>query len=277
MQNPNICFIGAGHMARSIITGLIRNQYPADHITATNPHENKLHALQEELGIHIDTDNAAGSLQADVIVLAIKPQQAKLVVTELQTNFAKQKPLIVSLAVGISTNMIASWAEPDMAIVRCMPNTPAMLGAGMSGLFANDNVSQAQKGTAESMMRAVGSAIWVEQEAHIDAVAALSGSGPAYCFLVMEALKHAGMKLGLSAEQAHMLTLQTTLGASRMAMECGGESLGELRRQVTSPGGTTEAAIKVLQDGKLETLFEEALQSAANRAQMLSENLSQKD
>jgi pyrroline-5-carboxylate reductase len=277
MQNPNICFIGAGHMARSIITGLIHNQYPADHITATNPHEDKLNALGDELGIHTTIDNVAGSQQANVVVLAIKPQHVQKVMAELQANITQHKPLIISLAVCISTDMIATWSEPSMAIVRCMPNTPATLGAGMSGLFANDNVSQAQKDTAESMMRAVGSAIWVEKEAHIDAVAALSGSGPAYCFLVMEALKHAGMKLGLSAEQAHMLTLQTTLGASRMAMECGGESLGELRRQVTSPGGTTEAAIKVLQDGKLETLFEEALQSAANRAQMLSENLSQKD
>ena len=202
---------------------------------------------------------------AQVAVLAVKPQTAKTVVQELAPSIQAKHPLVISIAAGIRESHLREWLSNDIAIVRTMPNTPALVGSGVTALFANAAVNNEQKNLAESIMRAVGMTLWVDDEALMDAVTALSGSGPAYFFLIMEAIEDAGHRLGLPHDTARLLTLQTAFGAAKMALEST-EELGILRQRVTSPGGTTERAIKVLQDHHLPEIFDEALRAAHQRS-----------
>ncbi len=181
-----------------------------------------------------------------------------------------QQPLVISIAAGIRTPDLARWLGADTAIVRAMPNTPALVQSGATGLFANAHVRDQQRDLAETILRAVGLTLWVEQEDQLDLVTALSGSGPAYFFLVMEALQEAASKLGLPAETARLLALQTAFGASRMALESD-EDAAALRQRVTSPGGTTEQALRVLEEGGLRNLMEQALTAAARRSRELAD------
>jgi pyrroline-5-carboxylate reductase len=182
---------------------------------------------------------------------------------------SQQQPLVISIAAGIPAATLGNWLGKSIAIVRTMPNTPAMVQSGATALYANANVSEDQRSTAESILRAVGIAIWVEDEAQMDAVTALSGSGPAYFFLFMEALQAAGQELGLPESTAQLLALQTAFGAAKMALESN-EDAATLRRQVTSPGGTTEYAIRTFQEGGLEALVSKALLAAADRSRELA-------
>jgi len=192
------------------------------------------------------------------------------VATELSSTVQQQKPLIISIAACVREPDINRWLGGDIAIVRTMPNTPAMVQSGATALIANAAVTEEQRELAETIMRAVGLTLWLEDESQLDAVTALSGSGPAYFFLVMEAMEHAGRELGLSGQTARLLTMQTAFGAAKMALESS-DNAAILRERVTSPGGTTEKALEVLENGKLRELFDQALKAACERSHELAE------
>ncbi|WP_313024133.1 pyrroline-5-carboxylate reductase [Pseudomonas lopnurensis] len=274
MSTPRIAFIGAGNMAASLIGGLRAQGVAADAIRASDPGAEQRAKIAAEHGIQAFAENAQALAGADVVVLAVKPQVMQAVCRDLARHLG-HAPLIVSIAAGISCDSLQSWLGPQpQAIVRCMPNTPALLRQGVSGLFANARVNDAQRRQAEQLLSAVGLALWLEEERLIDAVTAVSGSGPAYFFLLVEAMTAAGEQLGLPRETAAQLTLQTALGAARMACESNVDA-AELRRRVTSPNGTTEAAIKAFQAGGFEQLVQQALNAAARRSAELAEQLGQ--
>ena len=214
------------------------------------------------------SDNYAAVAHADAIVLAVKPGIIKPVSQELASQVEDQGSLIISIAAGIREASLRHWLGEQTAIVRTMPNTPALVQSGATALYANPNTSEEQRNIAESILRAVGVAIWVDDEALMDAVTALSGSGPAYFFLFMEAMQTVGCELGLPEKTARLLTLQTAFGAAKMALESS-EGVSTLRERVTSPGGTTERAIKSFQDDHLEALVRTALKAAAERSREL--------
>ena len=270
-QKHTIGFIGGGNMARSLIGGLVRAGYPTTALSVADPNESIRAALTTDFGIDATSDNQQIADQCDVVVLAVKPQVLKEVATQLRTG---QRPhqLILTVAAGIRTTSLGHWLGGDTPIVRAMPNTPALVQSGATGLFANLQVNETQRDLAESIMRAAGLVQWVEDENQMDAVTALSGSGPAYLFLVMEAMEKAGQQLGLPAETARLLTLQTAFGAAKLALEIE-EDPAVLRQNVTSPGGTTERAIQVLQQEGLEDVFNKALRAARDRAQELADQL----
>jgi len=271
MSQPKIAFIGAGNMAKAIIGGLISEGFSPENLSASGPRMEYLNKIADEFGINVNTDNAAVSAQADVIVLAVKPQMLKEVVLGLAGSL-DHKLLIISLAAGITTDSIANWLAADHAIVRCMPNTPSQVRVGASGLFANKHVSETQKSYANAILGAVGIVQWVDDEALINPVTAVSGSGPAYFFLMMEAMIDAGVELGLSRESARELTLQTALGAAILAKQSDVD-VAELRRRVTSPKGTTEQAINSFENDQIRAIFARAMQACSNRAVELSEIL----
>lgn len=273
MTTPTIGFIGAGNMAASLIGGLVARGVAAAHIYAADPNTAGLQALAQQHGIHACASNTEVAQQADILVLAVKPQVMKPVLTDLATTVQTRQPLIISIAAGISLASIKQWLGAGVAVVRCMPNTPALVQQGASGLFANAAVSAAQRAQAETILQAVGMAVWLDNEEQIDAVTALSGSGPAYFFLLMEAMTAAGEKLGLAPDIARTLTLQTALGAAQMARSSDVDA-AELRRRVTSPGGTTERAIAHFEQHNLRTIVEGALQAASERSKELSQQLS---
>ena len=272
MSQTRICFIGAGNMAASLIGGLRAQGVSASAITASDLYAPTRAKVSQDFGIQTFADNAQAIEGAEVIVLAVKPQGMKQVCLDLAAHIQKGQ-LIVSIAAGISCQSLENWLGPQ-ALVRCMPNTPALLRQGVSGLFANDKVSSAQRTQAEQILSAVGVALWLDNEALIDAVTAVSGSGPAYFFLMIEAMTQAGVKLGLDEQTAALLTKHTALGAARMALESDVDA-AELRRRVTSPAGTTEAAIKHFQAHGIEALVEQALAAAAHRSAELAEQLGQ--
>ncbi|HHJ4328418.1 TPA: pyrroline-5-carboxylate reductase, partial [Klebsiella pneumoniae] len=228
--------------------------------------------LAAEYGIELYEDNAEAAAGADILVLAVKPQVMKGVCQALAGSLTTA-PLVISIAAGISCASLADWLG-ERPIVRCMPNTPALLRQGVSGLYGNPQVSALQREQAGQLLSAVGLALWLDDEAQLDAVTAVSGSGPAYFFLLIEAMTAAGVQLGLPPETAAQLTLQTALGAARMACESRVDA-AELRRRVTSPNGTTEAAIKAFQAGGFEALVQQALAAAARRSAELAEQLGQ--
>lgn len=273
MSTSRIAFIGGGNMAASLIGGLRAKGIPASAICASDPGADRRAELESLHGIGTFEGNAQAIAGADVIVLAVKPQVMQSVCRDLAAH-AQADQLIVSIAAGITCASLQAWLgeQTPRAIVRCMPNTPSLLLQGVSGLFANDHVSDIQKQQAEQLLSAVGLALWLEEEPLIDAVTAVSGSGPAYFFLMIEAMTAAGEQLGLPRETAAQLTLQTALGAARMASESDVEA-AELRRRVTSPNGTTEAAIKTFQAGGFETLVRQAMNAAALRSAELAEEL----
>lgn len=270
MAAHTIAFIGAGNMARSLIGGLLSDGYDPNRIWVACPTEQKLQELSSRFGVQTTQDNITAASSADVIVLAVKPQTIQTVVEEIKSVVQEQKTLMISIAAGMRVEKIQQWLETESPIVRCMPNTPALLRAGATALYANDQVSQQQKDISESIMRSVGVTVWLEDEADLDTVTALSGSGPAYFFLVIEAMQDAAEQLGLSSQDAKLLTLQTALGAARMALESD-QDASVLREQVTSKGGTTEAALNVFKDGDLNHLFYQAIDAAKQRAAQLSE------
>jgi pyrroline-5-carboxylate reductase len=265
MKNVTIAFIGGGNMARSLIGGLIADGLPAKRLWVADPNEIALRDLREDFAIRTSFDNIEAARHAQVIVLACKPQVVKTVALELAPLMQANRPLVISIAAGIRESNLRNWLGKDNAIVRTMPNTPALVRSGATALFANTAVTKDQKNLAESILRAVGMTLWVDDEGLMDAVTALSGSGPAYFFLIMEAMEKAGHHLGLPRETARLLTLQTAFGAAKMALEST-EDLANLRKRVTSPGGTTERAIKVLQEHHLKDIFDEALRAAHHRS-----------
>lgn len=270
MSDTRIAFIGAGNMAASLIGGLRAQGVSAARIRASDPGAETRSRVAAEHGIEVFADNAMAADGADVILIAVKPQAMKAVCEALKPSI-KPGQLLVSIAAGISCASLQAWLG-EHPIVRCMPNTPALLRQGVSGLYANKQVSSAQREQALALLSAVGLAFWLDDEQQLDAVTAVSGSGPAYFFLLIEAMTAAGEKLGLPREIASQLTLQTALGAAHMA-QASDVDAAELRRRVTSPAGTTEAAIKTFQAGGFEALVDKALGAAAQRSAELAELL----
>jgi len=272
MSAPTIGFIGAGNMAASLIGGLVARGFAAQQLCAADPNADALQALTQQYGIHVCANNAEVANRADILLLAVKPQLMKTVLTDL-APFIQTRHLVISIAAGINITSIEQWLGGAPAVVRCMPNTPALVQQGASGLIANTQVNAAQREQAEKILQAVGMALWLDNEAQMDAVTAVSGSGPAYFFLLMEAMIAAGEQLGLSTETSRALTLQTALGAAQMARNSEVDP-AELRRRVTSPGGTTERAIAYFEQQNLRGIVEGALQAASTRSQELSQQLS---
>ncbi len=269
MTTKTLAFIGGGNMAASLISGLISDGYDPQHILVSDPDAEKTALLAAHFRVKPVAKNDQAAADADVIILAVKPQVMESVARSLASTVQQTKPLVISVAAGIRETDLQSWLGEEIALIRTMPNTPAMIQTGAIVLHASNQVSTAQKNLAESIMRAVGLTRWVEDEALMDAVTALSGSGPAYFFLVMEAMETAGIELGIPADTARLLTLQTALGAAKMAMESA-DGPAILRQRVTSPGGTTERALKTLNDGDLVPLFKQALTDARDRSIELS-------
>ncbi len=280
MINKKIGFIGAGNMAYSLIGGLTATGVAGKNIWVSDPNAEQTAQLAEQFKLNIAQNNSELVKAVDVVVLAVKPQQLAVVCREISEQVKakeqSQVPLFISIAAGVLCQDIERWLGSqngkELALVRCMPNTPALVQSGATALFANAQVSDNQRILAESILRAVGLTLWLDQEEDMHAVTALSGSGPAYIFLVIEALEKAGVQLGLDEKTAHLLALQTAFGASKMALESE-DSAEVLRTKVTSPGGTTERAIGILQDGQLEALFLKALQGAQSRSRELAEIL----
>lgn len=264
-----LAFIGAGNMARAIIGGLLQQNFPATRIYASEPDISQLEDLQTQ-GVKVTDDNLVAAEAADIVILAVKPQILANVAKALASLPSGR--LFISVAAGISTASLDNWLGGQRMIVRCMPNTPALVGSGASGLFANAQVSAEQKSQAESILAAVGLTLWVDNEELLHAITAVSGSGPAYYFLFMEAMIKAGIAQGLSPEAATALTLQTARGAAEMAQQSEHDP-AELRRRVTSPNGTTEQAMLFFQQQQLETLVEGAMTACANRSKEMARAL----
>lgn len=269
IHTSTITIIGAGNMARALVSGIIANGHPPDKLWVANPSTPKLEALKSEFAISISTENTVAAEKADILIFAVKPKILPAVAKELAPLIQKRRPLIISVVTGIPIASLQQWLGQEQAIVRCMPNTPASLGCGATGLYANPATSTEQRQLAEAALASVGFTVWLDQEAQLDAVTALSGSGPAYFYLFMEILQQVGQDLGLPEETARLLTLHTAYGATIMAVESQ-QSLPDLRRHVTSPGGTTEAAVETLEKGGLRGLIEKALLAARQRAEELS-------
>jgi pyrroline-5-carboxylate reductase len=270
--NQKICFIGAGNMAASLIGGLIADGQPASSITACDINAEQLQRLQQQFGIDISNDNLASAAVADVIMLAIKPQLMRTVCNALSPLPANARQLFISVAAGIPANAIETWLGAERAIVRCMPNTPALLQLGASGLAANSRVDADQRDVAERIMSAVGIAIWVDNESDLDAVTAISGSGPAYFFYFIELLEASAIELGLPRATAARLARQTALGAATMAQD---EDVIDLRNRVTSKKGTTEQAILSFQRDRLDQLVTNATAAAHRRSLELARELTE--
>ncbi len=271
MQEQTIAFIGGGNMARSLIGGLIASDFPAGRIVVSDIDERQLESLAERFDVQTLVDNHEAVRRADVVVLAVKPQVLKGVAEQLAPEITADK-LVVSIAAGVRLSDLASWLDGHGATVRAMPNTPSLVGSGVTGLLAAEGVSEEQRSTAESILRAVGATLWLEQESQMDALTAVSGSGPAYFFLVMEALEEAAMEQGLDAAAARLLVLETAFGAAKMALEVD-EEPAELRARVTSPGGTTERGLAALEDAGLREAFGRAVEAARHRSAELADLL----
>lgn len=266
-MSPFISFIGGGNMARALVSGLLRNQHPASRLCVADPNAEARDQFAS-MAVCTLSDNIQAVQQADVIVLAVKPQALADVASALAPALRAEQ-LIISIAAGVRIDTLRRWLGGHTRIVRAMPNTPALVQAGATGLYASDAISADERALAESLLRAVGVSVWVNEESQLDAVTALSGSGPAYVFLVMEAMQAAGEKLGLDAATARLLTLETMLGAARLALESN-EAPAVLRERVTSKGGTTERGIAALQHAGLTQAFEHALHAACARASELA-------
>ncbi|WP_298441852.1 pyrroline-5-carboxylate reductase [uncultured Ferrimonas sp.] len=270
MDTRKVVFIGAGNMSRSIIGGLVQSGYPASAITATNPSQPKLDALQAQFGIRIGNDNRLACQQADVIVLAVKPQLMASVCSDLATLDLSQK-LIITIAAGIPASRYQDFFAQPIQLVRTMPNTPSMLGLGLTGLYADAHVEQADRQFAGSLMAAVGEIVWFEHERGINQVIACAGSSPAYFFLFMEAMEQAAAKLGVADADARLMIQQAAVGAAQMVKANPELSLAQLRAQVTSKGGTTFEAVNTLEQHNLRDSVDAAMQAAVNRAEQMAD------
>lgn len=276
MHNKNIGFIGGGNMARSLIGGLIDTGRSTDTLYVSEPDPAKRRYFEQQLGIRVTADSNDVASNCDVVVLAVKPQVIREVLLPLQPVLQRCRPLVLSIAAGVTEIDIDRWAGGGLPIVRTMPNTPALVGSGATGLYANARVSEEQHDIAESLMRAVGVTVWLKDESLLDPVTALSGSGPAYFMLFMESLEQAAIEQGLDTETARLLVLETCLGAAKLAMESE-EDLTDLRRRVTSPGGTTEKALLVMENEDIKGIIRKAFNAASQRASELGRILGEND
>jgi pyrroline-5-carboxylate reductase len=272
MTRQTIGFIGGGNMARSLAKGLLANGWGRDYLLISDFDPDARQRLQEVLDVETSESNIDVASRADIVVLAVKPQVLKSVAEEIAEVIQEKQPLVISIAAGVRTGDLRNWLGGKVTLVRAMPNTPALVGSGATGLYAAGEVSSDMRDQAETILRAVGVVVWVNNEELMDVVTALSGSGPAYFLLAMEALEAAAIEQGLDADTARLLTLETAFGAAKMALE-DGEEPTRLRERVTSPGGTTEKAINTLEENKVRESFRKALIAATERSRELADLL----
>ncbi|MBT8422698.1 MAG: pyrroline-5-carboxylate reductase [Gammaproteobacteria bacterium] len=266
MNELSIGFVGGGNMAQAIIRGLLAAGHRPDRLYVSDPSAESRQALAEMHGnIRLQNDNAELAGLCDVLVLAVKPQVLPDVARQLATTERAASQLVISIAAGVTMASLRGWFSDSKRIVRVMPNTPALIGAGMAGLYADHDLDSIARGWADYVMEATGESLWVSDEALIDAVTAVSGSGPAYFFLVMEAMQEVAMEMGFDEQQARLLTTRTAAGAGLLA-SASDESAAVLRERVTSPGGTTAAALEQLEQGGIRDIFRKALNAAQKRA-----------
>jgi pyrroline-5-carboxylate reductase len=263
-----IAFIGGGNMAEALVSGLTRRGLPGGQIVVADPIVDALHRLQAQYGIRPATDNVAAAREAQVVMLAVKPQFLRAVALQIAPHL-EDGALVISIAAGIPYPSLVRWMGAGRAVIRTMPNRPAFNGCGATALYAPADVGMEHRALAQAIMNAVGTTVWVPHESQLDTVTALSGSGPAYFFLLMEALEAAAHARGLPADVAHELTLQTALGAAQMARQAC-EPLARLREQVTSKGGTTAAALTVFDAAGLRDIVAAALTAADERSAELA-------
>ena len=272
MENKTVIgFIGAGNMAYALIKGLLSDGFEAKNINVSDANPELLEKRSSELGVTVQPDNVSLLTNSDIVVFAVKPQVLSVVCHELK-NKASTNQLFVSIVAGIKSKDINRWLGGDFALVRTMPNTPALFQSGVTGLYANELVNDLQKKSVNLLLSAVGECFWVNEENLLDAITAISGSGPAYFFLMMQSMKQAAMALGLDEDTADALSIKTSLGASIMATNSGKDSR-TLRAEVTSPNGTTQSAIETFQDQNFEGIVAAATRAAYDRARELSQEL----
>jgi pyrroline-5-carboxylate reductase len=269
MSNKNLAILGGGNMGRALIGGLLRRGTRPEHIFVGESFDKARDALAADFGIHATSDNAAAIESASLIVLAVKPQTAQSVLAPLQPLLQRSRPVIVSVAAGIRMSALEAWCGSGVPVVRSMPNRPALVGAGATGLFAPEYVDGAHRIAAERVMQAVGEVVWVSTEDELDVVTALSGSGPAYFFLLAELMTQAAVELGLEPAAARRLAVATLHGAGQL-VNSGDGDLERLRAEVTSKGGTTEAAIRSLDSADLRGIVARALGAATSRSRELA-------
>jgi pyrroline-5-carboxylate reductase len=264
-----LAFIGGGNMARALIGGLLARGWSRDRIVVADPVAGQREILERTFGVRTAADNVGAARDADIIVLAVKPQEMRNAVGQIKAVIEKSKPLLISVAAGIRASDIERWTG-GIPVVRCMPNRPALQGCGITGLYAAAEVPVADRRLAEEILGAVGATLWLEQESHMDIVTAVSASGPAYFFLLIECLEQAGVSLGLPADVSRKLAIETAFGSGAMAREAT-EAPATLREQVTSKGGTTAAALQVMEAHKIRETFLEAVAAATRRGAELAD------
>ena len=265
MNTQKIGFIGGGNMASSLISGLIASGHSPQDLWVSDVNQDALKVLAENLNVNTSTNNDDIINAVDVVVLAVKPQILSTVAKKATASIQQKQPLVVSIAAGISQQSLSQWLGNNIAIVRCMPNTPALVLTGATALHANAQVTAEQHDLADNIMRSVGIALWVNDESELDVVTAVSGSGPAYYFLLMEAMEKAAIEMGMNEVTARLLVQQTALGAAKIALESS-ESPEQLRKRVTSPGGTTQQALETFEEGGFTALVSKALHAARDRS-----------
>ena len=269
MSNKHVAILGGGNMGRALIGGMLRRGTRPEHIWVGESSEAARQALSADFGIQATPDNAAAVEPASVVVVAIKPQVAGAVLAALQPVLQRTRPLVVSIAAGIRVAALESWCGAGVPVVRAMPNSPALVGAGATGLFAPGAVSGEHRELAARVLQAVGEVVWIESENDLDVVTALSGSGPAYFFLLAELMTQGAIDLGLDPSAARRLAIATLHGAGQL-VQCGDGDLAHMRAQVTSKGGTTEAAVKSLDAADLRGIVARALEAATRRSRELA-------
>lgn len=269
-----LAFIGGGNMARSLIGGLLKTGVAPASISVSEPQAESRESLAREFGVVCFADNAQAVADAEVILLAVKPQIMPAIHAEMRETLKRNHPLLISIAAGVRLEQLERWFGSDLPIVRCMPNTPSLIGAGATGLCANSHVSAEQKAKAQQVLDAAGMTRWIEDEAQMDTVTAISGSAPAYFFALVEALEEAAVAQGLPRDTARALAAQTCFGAGRMMVESG-EDPAVLRKRVTSPNGTTQAALESFTRDELPQIVARAVTAARDRGVALAAELDQ--
>jgi pyrroline-5-carboxylate reductase len=270
MQQPTIAFIGAGNMARALVSGLVGSGYESNKIVIANPSKEKLQYFSESLSVRTTSDNIEAAQQADVIVYAVKPHKVRLISEQLCEVVMQNQSLVLSVAAGVTIGSISQWLKYTGPIVRAMPNTPASIGEGCTGLFANTAVSDEQRILVERIFGSIGVFAWLPKESLLNAITAVSGSSPAYIFYIMEAMQKAAITMGLDGNTASLFIAQSVLGTAKLALTQDNQ-FAKLREAVTSPQGTTQAALDVFKQQQLEKTIADGMQAAADRAEELAE------
>lgn len=273
MNHVNLAVLGGGNMGRALIGGLLRRGMRPERIAVGEPAAEVRAGLEREFGVSATADNSAAVRKADIVVVAVKPKYVATVLTPLAPELERVRPVVLSIAAGVRIAALRAWCGPQVAVVRAMPNRPALVGAGASGIYVPAGIGAAQAELAEQVMSALGEVVRLENEEALDVVTALSGSGPAYFFLLAELMAQAGARLGLPAQVAHRLSVATLHGAGLMS-QIGEGNLAQLRAQVTSKAGTTEAALREFETAGLPAIVGRALEAAAARSRELAEEFS---